>query len=64
MYKEMLTRSEQESLDKIDENIQYHEFTDMELIEFRNDIRKIFTSDHKIHRKEGTLDRILDNILY
>lgn len=64
MYKELLTRSEQESLDKIDENIQFHEFTDMELIEFRNDIRQIFNSDNKIHRKEGTLDRILDNILY
>jgi len=64
MYKEFLSNSEQVSLDKIDENIQNHEFTDMELMEFRTEIRQIFNSDDKIHRKEGTLDRILDNILY
>jgi hypothetical protein len=64
MYKELLTHSEQTSIDKIDENIQFHEFTDMELIEFRTEIRQIFNSDNSIHRKEGTLDRILDNILY
>ncbi len=64
MYKEFLSNSEQVSLDKIDENIQHHEFTNMELMEFRTEIRQIFNSDQKIHRKEGTLDRILDNILY
>lgn len=64
MYKELLSHTEQGSLDKIEENIQYNEFSDMELIEFRNEIRQIFNSDNKIHRKEGTLDRILDNILY
>ena len=64
MYKEFLSNSEQDSINKIDDNIQYHEFTEMELMEFRTEIRKIFNSDQKIHRKEGTLDRILDNILY
>ncbi len=64
MYKNFLSNSEQVSLDKIEENIEHHEFTDMELIEFRTEIRQIFNSDNEIHRKEGTLDRILDNILY
>ena len=64
MYTEFLEDSEQESLDKIDDSIQDHSFSEMELIEFRTEIRKIFNSDDKIHIKEETLDKILDNILY
>lgn len=64
MYKLFNLHSEQESIDKIDDCVQGHEFTEMELAEFRQEIYKLFLTDNKFHRKEQSLDRILDNILY
>ncbi|SDR93497.1 hypothetical protein SAMN04515667_1028 [Formosa sp. Hel1_31_208] len=64
MYLEYSEDGEQESLDKIDENIQLHDFSDMELADFRRDIYELFLSDGVMDRKESNIDRILDNILY
>lgn len=64
MQKAFSAHSEQESIDKIEESIHKHDFTYMELAEFRQEIHKLFLSDNIFHRKEQSLDRILDNILY
>jgi hypothetical protein len=64
MLKAFSVHSEKESIDKIEESIHLHEFTEMELAEFRQEIYKLFLTDSKFHRKEQSLDRILDNILY
>lgn len=64
MHASFNAHSEQESIDKIEDAINSHEFTEMELAEFRQEIYRIFLTDSKFHRKEQSLDRILDNILY
>jgi Mn-dependent DtxR family transcriptional regulator len=64
MYKEFKDDSESRTLKKIQENIERHDYSTMELIEFRKEVHQIFTSDGKFHRMEKNLDRILDNILY
>lgn len=64
IYKEFSEDDEQKSLDKIDENIQMHDFTEMELAAFRRDIYELFLTDGVMDRKESNIDRILDNILY
>lgn len=64
IYKEFSQDSEEESLDKIDECIQFHEFDDMELAKFRRDIYELFMTDGIMDNQEANIDRILDNILY
>lgn len=64
MYNAFSAHTEQESIDKIEDSIHLHDFTEMELAEFRQEIYKLFLTDSKFHRKEKSLDRILDNILY
>ncbi len=64
MYKEFSGDTEDESLEKIQQNVHLHYFSNMELIEFRKEVNAVFFSDKKFNRMERNLDRILDNILY
>lgn len=64
MYKEYTGDSEDDRLEKISRNIQFHDFTHMELMEFRKEINEVFHADKKYTMIERNLDRILDNILY
>ncbi|MFD2823361.1 hypothetical protein ACFS5M_06745 [Lacinutrix iliipiscaria] len=64
MFQQFSNDTEEESLEKIDDAIQLHEYSEMELAEFRKEIHEIFLTDQKLDRKESNLDRILDNILY
>jgi hypothetical protein len=64
IYKEFNGDSEEQRLDKIERAIHDHQFTVMELSEFRTEIHKIFMSDGRLSINEGRLDSILDNILY
>lgn len=64
IYKEFKADTEDEQLEKIDDNTHQHDYTNMELAKFRQDVHNIFFSDGKFVQMEQNLNRILDNILY
>ncbi|MBD1261085.1 hypothetical protein HZY62_10835 [Maribacter polysiphoniae] len=64
LYNEYTGDSEDERLEKISKNLQFHDFTHMELMEFREEINEVFHADKKFTMMERNLDRILDNIIY
>lgn len=64
MHEEFQGDSEEASLKKIDESIQVHHYSQMELAEFRREVYEVFFADCTFERMEKNLDRILDNILY
>lgn len=64
IYKEFNEDTEDTRLEKIEDAIHGHDFTTMELSEFRTEIREIFMSDGIMKLKESKLDQLLDNILY
>lgn len=64
LYQEFMGDSEEESLEKIQDNLALHEYSHKELSELRKEMFEIFFSDKKFSMMENTLDKILDNILY
>jgi len=64
IYQEFSEDSEEESLEKIQDNLALHEYSHRELVAIRKEMFEVFFSDKKFSRMENTLDKILDNILY
>lgn len=64
IYEEFMEDSEEESLEKIQDNLVVHEYSHKELSELRKEMFEVFFSDKKFSVMENTLDKILDNILY
>ena len=64
MYAEFGKDNEKQSLEKIRDSIQNHEYSYWELGKLRKEIEEVFTSDQKVVMKERDLGRILDNLLY
>lgn len=64
IYKEFSKDSEEDRFDKIEASVQKHDYSNMELSEFRKEMYEIFLVDKKYLLMERNLDRILDNILY
>lgn len=64
IHKEFGSDSEEESLEKIQQNVHLHYFSHMELIAFRKEVHAVFFTDNKFDRMERNLYRILDNIIY
>jgi len=64
MYKEFIGDTEDEGVEKIDDNIQLLEYTNIELAQLRREMYEIFFSDCNFKMIERNLDRIFDNILY
>ncbi|MFK7781442.1 hypothetical protein [Psychroserpens sp.] len=64
IYKEFKNDSEDEQFEKIGDTIHQHEYNNMELSKFRQEVHEIFFSDEKFMMMEQNLNRILDNILY
>ncbi|WP_323788552.1 hypothetical protein [Psychroserpens sp.] len=64
IFKEFSNDNEDERFEKIDDNIQQHEYNNMELSKFRKEVQDLFYSDGKLTMMEQNLNRILDNILY
>ena len=56
--------TEEESLEKIQDNLVMHEYSHKELVNLRKEMFEIFFSDKKFSMMENTLDKILNNILY
>ncbi len=63
-YAEFCKDNEQQSIDKIRDAMQSHDYSFWELAKLRKDIEEVFASDHAILMKERTLGKILDSILY
>mgnify|MGYP000865054211 FL=1 len=64
IYKEFGKDTEEERFEKIDNAIHLHEYSHIELENFRNEINEIFLVDNHFAVMETNLNRILDNILY
>ena len=64
IYQEFSGDTEEESLEKIQDNLVMHEYSHKELAKLRKEMFEIFFSDKKFSMMENTLDKILDNILY
>ena len=64
IYNEFKNDTEDEGLDKIEENVQYHNYSHLELTRLKKEMREIFFSDNKLTMMEDNLDQILDNIIY
>ena len=64
IYNEISNDTEDESIDKIDENVQLHDFSSIELIQLKKDMEEVFFTDKKFSMMEENLNRILDNIIY
>ncbi len=64
MYKEFQNDDEDESLEKIQDVLEMHHYSELEICELKNEIQKVFASDRKIPMAESNLGRILENILY
>lgn len=62
--KEISGDTEEESLKKIDENVQLHEYSFNELKELKQEMHEIFNSDKYFSLTERNLVKILNNILY
>jgi hypothetical protein len=64
IYSEFSNDSEDQRFEKINDSIHHHDYNNMELIKFRQEVHEVFFSDGKLDMMEQNLNRILDNILY
>ena len=64
IYKEFSNDSEDESYQKIDASIQTHDYSHMELSDFRKEMLEVFNSDNNFSIMEHNLNKIMDNMLY
>jgi len=64
LHTEFKKDSEDDRFKKVDINMHLHNYSCMELSEFRKEMYEVFLADKKYMLMERNLDRILDNILY
>lgn len=64
IQKEISNDTEDESFDKIDENVQLHDFSPLELNQLKKDMQEVFFKDKRVSMMEDNINRILDNIIY
>jgi len=64
MYMEFGEDTEEESLKKIQYNIQRHCYSFREIRELNKEVRQVFFADRKLLKKEQDLGLLLENILY
>ncbi|PWI30472.1 hypothetical protein DI383_08080 [Flavobacteriaceae bacterium LYZ1037] len=64
MHKEFSEDTEEDRFEKIDTNVHLHDYSNMELSDFRKEMYEVFLTDKRYLLMERNLDRILDNILY
>ena len=64
IYNEFCNDTEEVSFEKIDDNIQLHHYTNLELNQLKKEMHEVFLTDKKFNMTESNLDRILNNIIY
>ncbi|MCG2419307.1 hypothetical protein K8089_09755 [Aequorivita sp. F47161] len=64
MYSELQNNNDDESIEKIEDALERHQYSELELCELKNEIQQLFAVDRKIPMSESNLGRILENIIY
>lgn len=64
IYDEFKSDTEDESFEKIQDNINMHDYTNLEIANLRKHMYEIFFSDCDFKMMERNLDRIMDNMIY
>lgn len=64
IYEEFSKDTEDQSLDKIRDNIGKHHYSHMELYALRREMQEVFLADDNFKLMERNLERILENMLY
>jgi len=64
IYHDFNCDTEDECLEKIQDNLEYHEYSNKELYDLRKEMKEVFFSDNTMSMMERNMERILDNILY
>ena len=64
MYDEIKDDTEDEALEKIQDNLSWHDYSTREISQLKEEVHQVFMSDNKMLVRESSLDEILDNILY
>ena len=64
IHNEFKADSEDKRIEKVDDNIHLHDYTNIEMAQLRREMYEIFFSDCNFKMMERNLDRIFDNILY
>tara|TARA_A100001391_G_scaffold99208_1_gene65840 strand:+ start:37 stop:318 length:282 start_codon:yes stop_codon:yes gene_type:complete len=64
MYREFQNDDEDESLEKIQDALERHQYSEPELCELKREIQQIFAADRKVPMAESNLGRILENTIY
>lgn len=64
MYREFRNDDEEASLEKIQDALERHQYSELELCELKNEIQQLFAADRKVPMSESNLGRILENIIY
>lgn len=64
IYQEFSKDSEEQSLEKIRDNVAKHHYSQIELYEIRREMQEVFLADDNFKMMERNLERILENMLY
>ena len=64
IYKEFSGDSEEESLEKIENNVATQEYSHKEIVCFQREMHEVFFTDKHFSMMERHLERILKNMLY
>ena len=64
MQLEISEDEEDDSLEKIRNNLAWHNYSPREITKLKNEMQEVFLADNKLLIKESSLDAIMDNILY
>ncbi|OMP30390.1 hypothetical protein [Mangrovimonas sp. DI 80] len=64
MYQEFSSDTEEQRFEKIDDTVQLHHYSNIELAQLRREMYEVFFSDCNFAMMERNLDKIMDNILY
>ncbi|MFH4967786.1 hypothetical protein V8G61_06220 [Gaetbulibacter sp. M240] len=64
IYREFSEDTEEDRFEKIEDAINKHDYSHMELGQLRKEMEEIFMSDSKMSMMESNIKRIMNNMLY
>lgn len=64
IFSEFSKDTEEEGLEKVEDNVELHYYSTMELAQLRKEMQEVFFVDQKFLMMERNLDRLLGNIIY
>jgi hypothetical protein len=64
IFQEFSDDTEEEGLEKVEDNVELHYYSTMELAQLRKEMQEVFFADEKFLMMERNLDRLLGNIIY